>query len=150
MAQAEEQGCLEARIQLLIYPGNISPDKITDIIGIEPTETAVKGTISGPNSVGKVHINPCTLWFLISDQIVKSSSVAVHLDWMLDKLLMAKPGLDKIKALPGVTIYFRFTWWTKTGGCFNFRPDQLKKLAELDLELEFDIAAYPDEQDSEE
>jgi hypothetical protein len=44
---------------------------------------------------------------------------------------------------------FRCTWWTKDGGWFAFTAKQLKQIAELGLDLEFEIAAYPDDKDSE-
>lgn len=148
MGYRENQDCLECRVKLLIYPGDINPKEITEILGVQPTSIGIKGEIAGPNSHGRIRINPCTTWFLISDEVLKSTKIEEHLDWMLEKLIQAKPGLDKIKKLPGVTIYFRCTWWTRTGGGFNFRSDQLKKLALLDLELEFDIAAYPDDKEA--
>ncbi|WP_141733463.1 DUF4279 domain-containing protein [Oligoflexus tunisiensis] len=139
---------LECRVKLLIYPGDLDPEKVTEILGITPTEIFKKGQISGPNSLGRVRINKNNCWFLISDEVLKSNMLVEHMDWMLDKLSLAKSGLDVLKTVPGVSISFRCTWWTKDGGWFTFTANQLKKIADLGLDLEFEIAAYPDDKDS--
>lgn len=140
---------LECRVKLLIYPGELDPEKVTEILGITPTEIIKKGKISGPNTLGRVRINKNNCWSLISDQVLKSKLLTEHMDWMIEKLSSAKPRLDQLKTIPGLDISFRCTWWIKDGGWFTFTTAQLKKISELDLDLEFEVAAYPDEKDSE-
>jgi hypothetical protein len=145
---ANSTDALECRVKLLIYPGDLDPEKVTEILGIAPSEIVKKGKISGPNSLGRVRVNKNNGWFLISDQDLKSNMLTDHMDWMLEKLVPIKSGLDALKSVPGLYISFRCTWWTRDGGWFTFTEAQLKKIAEIGLNLEFEIAAYPDEKGS--
>jgi Domain of unknown function (DUF4279) len=131
--------------KLRIYPGEFNPVTITHYLGITPTSTQTKGE-STINSLGRGRIAPVNSWFLSSEGYVSSKDVRRHLDWLLDKLEPVSDRLKELQKQPEVRMAINCIWWSAYGqGGPTLWPEQMKRMAEMNLECAFDIYFFGDE-----
>jgi hypothetical protein len=138
--------CERTYAALLIYPEVIKPAEISERLGVAPTRQSVKGVDEATPS-GKVRPAPKSLWMLSSEGQVDSLDVRRHLDWLIERLMPARQKLLELQLVPGTRMGVNCIWWSAhaTGGPTVW-PEQMSALAELGLELSFDVSFYgPDE-----
>lgn len=133
------QSCSRTYATLLIYPSGQHPDEITELLGIEPSRTSVKGGgLRGTNVNG---------WFLSSKDAVISKDSRRHIDWILDGLERVSTKVKKLQnsgALTAITCF----WESVSGnGGPTLSPSQMRRLAELNLEIWWDVYFNDDDDD---
>ena len=123
--------CSETYVTLRIYSDTKNPNELTEYLGIEPSEIQVK--------TQKNRLIELNGWFLSSEGKVNSKDIRRHIDFLADKLL---PIASKIKILikEGLKIDISCYWVSESGqGGPTLSPQQLTKLANLGIELWFDM-----------
>lgn len=143
----EDPECDRTEVTIAIY--NIDPELITNKLGIVPTRS---------QKIGKPRIMPSSVermgkvnsWLLSSeDSYISSKDIRTHLDWVLDKLEPARTQLHEIQQLPEVKMVLRCPWWSKHGGGGpTLWPEQMERMARLNLECSFEFAYYEDDDES--
>ncbi len=142
-----DPSCERTEATLGIY--NIDPDVVTNLMGIPPTGTRRKGVPREP-PWGSRMLPGCDSWLLSSEGAVTSKDTRTHLDWLLDKLEGAAEGLGRLQGLPGVKLTIRCSYWSTTGsGGPALWPEQMARMAELDLEWTFTFAALGNSENQE-
>lgn len=140
--------CERTLAELRIYPGQRDPDWVTDFLGIEPTETNRKGE-QHQNSLGIVRTVRISSWFLSSEGKVNSKDARRHLDWLLDALECAPTRVNALVTDETVRIYVICVWWSAAGhGGPTISPSQMARLAQLGLELGFDVYFLADDDEA--
>lgn len=128
--------CIETFARLNIY--KLPSDEVTKILGIQPESTQV----AGPNPTPRIKRLLPHAWFLSSRYgSLESKDSRYHLDWLLDQLVDKKKALDILKQA-GAKINISCYWESKGGpaqGGPTLSSSQARKLADLDLELWFDL-----------
>jgi hypothetical protein len=131
--------CLETRAALMIYSKNINPNAITKKLGLEPTEKSVKGE-SFVNKLGKTIIYNHNFWNLSSEGKVSSLDLRPHLDWLLEKLDNISQHIFDLQKSEGVEMTIRCFWLSRYAqGGPTLWPEQMKLMADLNLECSFEI-----------
>ncbi|WP_264044067.1 DUF4279 domain-containing protein [Pectobacterium carotovorum] len=130
---------------LSIYPGEMHPDNISGLLNIEPTEKFIVGD-EITNSLGRTRKVKISSWFLSSENDVKSKDLREHIDWVIDKLSASHSGLRELQSTSGVQMTLRCVWLSAHGeGGPVLWPEQMRALADLDLECSLNIYFFPDE-----
>ncbi|MEW5959070.1 MAG: DUF4279 domain-containing protein [Chloroflexota bacterium] len=133
--------------KLRVYPGKLDPMSVTQYLGITPTSTMTEGEHI-VNSLGRERIVPQNGWFLSSEGQVSSKDVRRHLDWLLDRLEPISERLKGLQEQPEVKMYIVCIWWSAYGqGGPTLWPEQMKRMAEMNLECGFDIYFFGDEEE---
>lgn len=128
--------CFKTYVTLRIYCDYLLPEKLTEHLGIQPTNTQTKGEKFDLKSSDIVQQNG---WFLTTQDIIKSKDSRRHIDYLADQLLPIK---DKLNALilDGTEMDISCFWQSESGqGGPIFSQQQLSKLAELGIEIWFDF-----------
>lgn len=134
--------CERTLATLRIYGHDLDPSQITNRLGIEPTRSQRGGEVF-TNSIGQQRIANLGGWFLSSEGQVDSRDLRRHLDWLLNLLGPRAEALRSIQAIDGVWMDVNCIWWSKHGdGGPTLSPEQVRGLADLDLECGFEIAFY--------
>ncbi|WCG85154.1 DUF4279 domain-containing protein [Pectobacterium sp. A5351] len=85
-------------------------------------------------------------WFLSSEDFISSKDLRDHVYWIITKLDVPREGLKKLQNIPDVKMTLSCVWWSAVGhGGPVLWPEQMKALADLDLECSFDIYFFPEE-----
>jgi hypothetical protein len=136
--------CSECYAQLLIYPGAMHPDDVSKLLGLEPTQKNIAGTVV-TNSRGKTREIKLSGWFLSSEQYVQSKDLREHIDWLLEKIKPLKKELIKLQNIDGITLGIDCVWRSAVGhGGPTLWPEQMRSISDLDLECSFDIYFDPE------
>jgi len=140
--------CDRTCAKLLIYPSELKHEDITASLGLEPTEAHNNGdeipTIRGTMRVAKV-----TFWLLSSENYVVSKDVRAHLDWLLERLSNSHDALRDLQQTHEVKMSVDCPWWSRGGhGGPALWPEQMRQLAELNLECSFEVQFYPDDDET--
>lgn len=138
------EACEECRVSLLIYPDRVHPDDVSKILQLEPTKKNIVGT-KITNSLGRTREITIAGWFLSSEQYVQSKDIRNHLDWLLNKILPSANGLAQLQSIDGVKMGVDCVWWSKGNGGPTLWPEQMKIMADLNLECAFNISFFDDE-----
>jgi hypothetical protein len=137
--------CIETRAKLLIYPGEMSPHEVTRRLGVEPTEANVAGE-ERLNRLGRQRVIKLNGWFLSSEGHVTSLDTRRHLDWLLARIEPKKEALLALQSVPGVRMTVSCPWYSRSGhGGPTLWPEQMRALADLNLECGFDFYFLPDD-----
>ncbi|ELA8118516.1 DUF4279 domain-containing protein [Vibrio parahaemolyticus] len=124
------KSCNRTYATLLIYPGEISADTVTHLLGLEPTRTS------------KAEDFPVKIvngWFLSSKGHVQSKDSRRHIDYLLGLILPLKDKLEELKDT-GACIEICCYWESASGnGGPTMSPPQMSILGELEIELWWDI-----------
>lgn len=79
------KACHDCKSQLLIFPENLHPDKLSYIFNMEPTTKQVKGEYR-ENFEGKKILIKRSQWFIISEYHVPSKDLREHILWLIPQL----------------------------------------------------------------
>jgi hypothetical protein len=132
--------------QLCIYSGEIQASKVTELMCLSPSRTVTKGEASAPNSRGLVRVRTLNGWFLSSEEHVQSKDLRRHLDWVVSQLQPHAEALRFLQQQPNVRMYVSCPWWARHGGGGpSLWPEQMRALADLNLECSIGFADYSDE-----
>ncbi|WP_435018133.1 DUF4279 domain-containing protein [Tundrisphaera sp. TA3] len=130
--------CHSTYATLRIYPGEIDPATVTDRLGIEPTGWQRRGEMD--RGSGRItRVTPINGWFLGSKGRVESRDSRRHIDWILDRV---EPKAAAIRSLQeeGCRMDVSCFWTSQSGhGGPSLPPTQMRRLADLNLELWFDF-----------
>lgn len=137
--------CDRTCAKLLIYPDSFRHEDITRTLNVRPTAGANKGERI-ENRFGNIRIVKLTRWELSSEEHVQSKDVRAHLDWLLGQLASSHEALRDLQQHE-VRMGVSCPWWSLGGhGGPTLWPEQMKVLAELNLECSFDVQFYPEEE----
>lgn len=130
------QSCHETFVTLRIYSDTMSPEEISSFLRMQPSDSTFKGEVVGEKTK---KVRKHNGWFLTSDGSVDSKDVRRHIDFLADKIAHLTSDLAELKN-KGCLIDLSCFWSSENGqGGPTLSPNQLKKLAELELEIWFDI-----------
>ena len=133
------ESCAECFARLMIYPGERHPDQITDLLGIQPTMTNVAGD-KVKHVRGSVRTVKYSGWFLSTENYVVSKDVRQHIDWLIEKIRPHRDALKSIQEMSDMKITLKCVWLSLLGHSGPVLwPEQMRALADLDLECSFDI-----------
>ena len=118
-----EENCERTLAVLRIYPGEITPPEVTELLGVSQPLPSLRESIS-------------------SESFVESRDLRRHLDWLLDKVEPGSDGLNVLQQRPGVRMCVYCIWWSRHGGGPTLWPERMRRLAALNLECSFDIQYY--------
>ena len=138
------QTCDRTETTLAIY--NINPTLVTKKLGVIPTFSQQKGEPivfrNGNKGIGTINS-----WLLSSESEVISRDIRRHLDWLLDKIEPAVAQLRELQQHPDVRMAIRCVWWSADGGGGpTLWPEQMRRMAQLNLECTFSFAYYGDDE----
>ena len=129
--------CAKTHATLRIYPGEIDPHEITERLGIAPSHWQRRGEIAG--DAPRQRVAPVHGWFLYSEGHVESRDSARHIDWLLDRLMLHVEAIRSLRD-EGCKMDISCYWLSEEGhGGPTIPPAQMKRLAELGIELWFDF-----------
>ncbi len=136
--------CEETFATLCIYPGEVDPDEVTKRLKITPTSSQKKRDALYIQNSAPVKIP--SAWFLSSKTQVSSKDLRRHIDFILDKIIPKAYALHGLKEL-GSEVKLSCYWVSKHrhGGPI-ISPCQMKKLVLLDIELDFDLYFFGQEE----
>lgn len=137
--------CERTTATLLVYTGDLEASCVTERLGIEPSEVRRRGErIAG--GLRGTRVTPLNAWFLTSEGQTTSRDLRRHLDWLLDQIEPAAVQLAELQRESGVTMAVQCIWWSAHAqGGPTLWPEQMRRLAALDLECHFDISFYGDD-----
>lgn len=119
------------------------------MLGIQPTSFQNQGDRI-TNSIGRTRTAKVTMWALSSEPFVSSKDVRAHLDWLLERLSNSTAALRDLQQRDG-KMGVSCPWWSRGGhGGPTLWPEQMRQLADLNLECSFDVMFYPDDDAKEE
>lgn len=138
--------CAETRAELLIYPGGaLGVTDITASLQIDPTEAVTAGE-EKVSKAGRRRIVKNSLWLLSSEGHVQSLDIRRHLDWLLARVTPASEGLSEVQNITGVRMSVNCAWYSRAGhGGPTLWPEQMRLLADLNLECSFDVYFLTDD-----
>jgi hypothetical protein len=141
----EQQNVERTCATLCIYLGEMHPNAATELLGTQPSKIVAVGEHGRVNRLGLAPIGKINGWFLSSEDSVKSKDLRRHLDWLVAKLRPSRDGLGKLQLKEGVQMYVSCPWWSRSGGGGpSLWPEQMRGLAELNLECTITFADYSD------
>jgi Domain of unknown function (DUF4279) len=103
--------CSKTYVTLRIYCDLFQPDKLTEYLGILPSETQIKGQESKQLTNKLIEKNG---WFLTTENIIKSKNRRRHIDYLADKLLPIKSKLKSLIA-DGSEVDISCFWESESG-----------------------------------
>lgn len=130
--------CARTYATLRIYPGELDPSEVTSRLGIEPSNWQRRGEVvaraNRPPQVASING-----WFLTSNSRVESRDSRRHVDWLLDQLAPATNALRSLQ-MQGCRMDIACYWVSRSGhGGPTIPPPQMRRLADLNIELGFDF-----------
>lgn len=127
--------CLETHASLRVSSETLSPQDVSELLQIEASESYLKGSKIGRTS----RVRSAHGWFLRSRHHVQSRDNRRHIDYILAKLEGSAHTLSRIRESPGAHMdIVSFYVSTGQGGPW-LMPTQLRRLADLGLEIWWDI-----------
>jgi hypothetical protein len=138
--------CNRILVTLCIYV--VDPDLVTQILGIQPTLRQKKGVLSLLPS-GKEEIGRMNSWLFSTEKFDSLKDIRSHLDWILDKIEPTKHKLEELQNIPGTKMYVLCNWLSKEtdAGAFALWPEQMERLARLNLELFIEVLCAEKEEE---
>ena len=139
--------CDRTCAKLLIYPSLLKHEDVTALLAIQPTEAQNKGD-EIPTVRRTIRVAKVTFWSISSEAYVSSKDVRAHLDWLLDRLANSHDALRDLQQHHEVKMSVCCVWWSRGGhGGPTLWPEQMRQLAELNLECSFEVQFYPEDED---
>jgi len=123
----------------------VSSNNPRGIPGIVPSRSQRRGDIISKSS--RARPVPIHGWFLKSEETIDSKDTRRHIDWILDQLATKRDAILSLQRA-GCKMDISCYWLSKDGhGGPTVSPAQMKRLADMNLELWFDIyGPYDDEE----
>jgi hypothetical protein len=137
-----ECACVEpaVRVFLLVKAQHLTPDEISERLGLEPTAAYAKGE----------HVHPelpplaQTMWRLEPHQTLPAE-LSRKLDLLLDELEPAAPRIAELAKETEITLSICYEGCKDWLGGWDADPRALRRIADLGVHLQFDLyASGPD------
>ncbi len=130
--------CAKTYAQLRIYHDDLDPERITGLLGIEPSQIQIRGRVH-TTSIGKEFTPPIGGWFLSTKGVTTSRDVRRHLAWILARLA-GKDEIVRSLQAEGCRMDI-FCYWLSVDGHGGpiLSPAIMRRVGELALEIGFDI-----------
>lgn len=128
---------------LRVYHPDLDPDALSAKLGLSPTDAQKKGQAR--------HGVPAKMggWFLSSAAIVHSRDCRRHIDWLLEQLSGKERILKQLRS-EGYRMDISCFWASAYGhGGPVLSPQSMQKLAQLELEIGFDVYFWGEDQGDE-
>jgi hypothetical protein len=137
-----DSSCSLTHATLCIY--NIDPELVSQKIGITPTGKQKQGALSvlpdGSKKIGRINS-----WLLESKKNVSSKDIRTHLNWLLIEIEPATERILELQQIFEVQMSIRCVWFSAEGGGGpTLWPEQMDRMAKLNLECCFAFAYYGD------
>lgn len=141
-----DPSCERTEATLAIY--NFDPDLVTQRLGVMPTSSQKVG-VPRVMHRGVPVMGTVNSWLLSSENHVTSKDLRRHLDWLLDRVEPAGAQLRELQQHPDVRMAVRCVWWSALGraGGPTLWPEQMARMAQLNLEIGFTFAYYGDDEE---
>lgn len=137
--------CAFVKASFDVYCDEFDPELVTSLLKIEPNKLNKKGRVVKGRLVDRV--DPRNRWGLCSEGKVQSLDLRRHLDWLLDLLEPVSKEIHSLHQMSGTILRVNCVWWSSVGhGGPCLWPEQMVRLAQLNLELDFDIYFFPGEE----
>ncbi len=130
----------DTKVSFEIYGFNFSPQEISNKIGIEPTETWIKGDLkrSGPKGKTQAEIKIKENVWILSSELDANEPIENHLEHLLIKLLSHKNSLQELTQK--YNTQFRSTLlYTDFDPYINLDKKILKDITSLNASLKLDF-----------
>ena len=138
-----DPSCQETWAALFIY--HIDPKLVTEKLGLAPTHYLSKGTATMLPSGTKM-IEEIDSWSFSSLKNVESKDTRTHLNWVLDRIMPVTQQLLELQTIAGVKTRMYCVWFSSQGGGGPaLWPEQMEKMASLNLECDFSFIDYCEE-----
>jgi len=139
--------CERTYVSLRIYSSTITPDLISQQLGLTPTDYQTKGEKRfSRRRVGHLLETKLSGWFLSSENEVASNDVRAHLDWLLARLDVASDRLLALQEWSDIKMAIHCIWWSAHGqGGPTLWPEQMEKMAKMNLEFTLDVSFFGEE-----
>ena len=136
--------CAKTYAGLRIYHDDLDPERITGLLGIEPSQIQIRGRVY-TTSIGQEFTPQLGGWFLSTKGIIASRDVRRHVAWILDRFAGKDQILRSLQA-EGYRMDI-FCYWLSADGHGGpiLSPEIMRRLGELELEVGFDIYGPYDE-----
>lgn len=142
-----DPSCSLTHVMLCIY--HIDPDLVNQKLNILPTHQQKKDALSILPRGEKI-INAISSWVLDSERNVSSKDTRTHLNWLLDKLEPVGAEILELQRITDVKMTIRCIWFSAEGlGGPTIWPEQMEKMAKLNLECAFSFADYSEDNNKE-
>lgn len=139
--------CERTYTELRIYSSQIDPDLISQQLGLKPSSFQKKGEKRVSKRTGHQREIKINGWFLSSENQVVSKDIREHLDWLLGHLEVATNRLKELQEWPEITMAINCIWWSVQGqGGPTIWPEQMEKMANMNLECSFDISFFGEDE----
>lgn len=139
--------CSECYVDLAIYPDRFPVENISEFLNLKATEVNIAGERFF-NSLGKERTVNISSWFLTTRGDVVSKDLRDHINWIVEKLRLSSDRLIGLQNIDSVRMTLLCVWRSRFGHSGPVLwPEQMKALADLNLECSFDI--YFDDPDGE-
>jgi len=123
--------CRATHATLRIF--GVASEEVTRVLGLSPTESMHPGDLHH-GAPARHHV-----WLLHSKLVIDSRDVRRHLDWILDQLVARRQALRELVGR-GARVDIFCYWMSASGhGGPTISPTQAAKLAELGIDLGFDV-----------
>ena len=127
--------CEYTHAWLRVMSETVDPDEVTSILGVAPSKVQRRGD----SKKGKPGFWAKGGWFLSTEGVVSSKDARHHLDWILERLGGKRDAFMRLHER-GYLIDLCVRWDSLSGhGGPTISPNQMKVLAELEIELWFDV-----------
>lgn len=135
----------EYRIELIIHTNDDNPNRVTEVLGIKPTEIYVKGeqwyTPSSKKPIqGKYNQN--NIWIYSTDKLCVAQDETIYLDTSIQDLLaFLRKEKEKIKAIlqKYPSSYFGcYAYYYDSHEYFKIDKTLLKELSYYEIDIVFD------------
>ena len=142
----EYETCERTQATLRIATGAMPPDRVTELLNITPTGVTVLGKAARVTSRGSTHLGESNIWLLDSENFVTSKDLRRHVDWIISTVYSSREALFRLQEMPDVKMDVSCVWWSRHGGGGpTLWPEQMSRLAELNLEISVACAFYGEE-----
>lgn len=139
--------CEQTYGTLCILGADMDPHEITSLLGIQPSESQIAGQSRASRSGPIVH--KLSGWFLSTKEHVNSKDSRDHIDWILNHLVGKDNAITEIHQR-GWDACLSIYWVSLSGhGGPTLSPPQMRRLADLGLEIWFDCYFPNDDEPSE-
>ena len=129
--------CSRTFATLRILAADFTPQQITTAMRLQPSGSHGRGDRRTLRSGGKTESRYG--WFLSSEGRVDSLDNRDHLDWLLEQVTSRRTELDALRQKGAAADIFCY-WESSNGqGGPALSPPQMRTLADLGLELSYDI-----------
>lgn len=138
--EEDENGLHRVLAELRIDLGPLSLEEATTVLGIRPTRSGdahdahLQADDAGESAAGQ------DVWFLSSEEAVSGRDMAQHIDWLIEALCPVQGALRQLRQAGARATTITCGIWSAYGGAnVDLTSQQVSKLKELGVGLEFDI-----------